>query len=80
MKKLNKKKVLFYIGIFVMLFCIQFFARKAAGNNPIFGSLLLPTTSYTWKDMIKEIPSISIISLLGTLLTWYLKERKKMDI
>ncbi|MBB3187869.1 hypothetical protein [Microbacter margulisiae] len=76
----NRKKILFYIGIFMLLFCIQFISRKIAGNNPIFGSAIFPTAAYTWKEMVKEIPSISIISIVFTVLIWYLKEKRKWNI
>lgn len=77
---INKKKILFYIGIFMLFFCIQFFLRKVAGNNPIFGAAIFPTTAYTWTEMLKEVPFISITSLLATGLIWYLKEKKKWNI
>jgi len=76
MKTPNYKTMLSYLGIFVALFAFFFILDKLAGDNPIFTMLWMPRTSYSWKEMLKEIPFIAIMSFLLTLWLWHFNKKK----
>ena len=76
MKNIKTKHLLSCLTVFILSFIIFFIGIKITGGNPVF-ALMMPTSSYSWKEMVPEIPKLLIGSVLMTVLYIYVLKNKK---